>query len=119
MPSGRLRFPRSSRLVRRKEFEAVYRGGKRRASRHFVVFCRPSGLPLSRFGMSVGRQLGTAVARNRIRRRVREILRLHQREIANGWDIVIQPRRSAGQAPFASLQKELMELLGSLTGSLS
>jgi ribonuclease P protein component len=118
-PTGRLRFPRSSRLVRRKDFEAVYRSGKRQAGRQFVVFCRRNGLGATRFGMSAGRRLGTAVVRNRIRRRIREILRLHQREIATGWDIVIQPRRVVGREPFASLETELVKLLRTLTGSRS
>ena len=117
--SERRRFPRSCRLVRRKDFEAVYRSGKRRAGPQFVVFLRPNGLDETRFGMSVGRRLGTAVERNRVRRRVREIVRLHRREVAAGWDIVIQPRRSAARAPFALLEKELVGLMRSLTGSAS
>ncbi|MDE3137326.1 MAG: ribonuclease P protein component [Acidobacteriota bacterium] len=104
-------------MVRRKDFEAVYRSGKRRAGPLFVVFCRPNGLGETRFGSSVGWRLGPAVERNRIRRRVREIVRLHRQEIAAGWDIVIQPRRPAARAPFASLEKELVELIRSLTGS--
>jgi ribonuclease P protein component len=103
--------------VRRKDFEAVYRSGKRRAGRQFVVFCRRNGLSATRFGMSAGRQLGNAVERNRIRRRVREILRLHRQEIATGWDIVIQPRRAAGREAFVSLEKELVGLVRTLTGS--
>jgi ribonuclease P protein component len=114
-----LRFPRSCRLVRRKDFEAVYRSGKRRSGPQLVVFCRRNGLAQSRFGTSVRRQLGTAVERNRIRRRVREIVRLHRREIAAGWDIVIQPRRTAARAQFACLEKELVGHLRAMAGSPS
>ncbi|HEV2386185.1 MAG TPA: ribonuclease P protein component [Candidatus Acidoferrales bacterium] len=113
----RFRLPRCCRLVRRKDYEAVYQGGKRRAGPLAVVFCRPNGLRRIRFGTSAGRQLGTAVERNRIRRRVREVVRLHHREFTPGWDIVIQPRRSVGRAAFASLEKELVEQIRSLTGS--
>jgi ribonuclease P protein component len=105
--------------VRRKDFEAVYRSGKRRAGPQLVVFARAGGRAETRFGWSVGRGFGTAVERNRIRRQLREIVRLHRREIAAGWDIVIQPRRSAARAPFASLEKELVGLVRSLTGSAS
>jgi ribonuclease P protein component len=105
--------------VRRKDYEAVYRSGKRRSGPLFVVFCRRTGLAEARFGMSVRRQLGTAVERNRMRRRVREIVRLHRHEIAAGWDIVIQPRRTAAQAPYALLEKQLVGLMRSLTGSAS
>jgi ribonuclease P protein component len=105
------RFPRSARLLRRAEFDAVYQGGRRRSGRHLLVFYRPNGRAGSRFGTSVKKSLGGAVVRNRIRRRLREILRLHRQEIAPGWDIVIHPRRSVATAPFAALATELLDLL--------
>jgi ribonuclease P protein component len=109
--SPRLEFPRSCRLLRRTEYDAVYKEGRRRASREFTVFLRPNGLDLSRFGWSVKKALGTAVRRNRIRRRLREIVRLNRQEIASGWDIVIHPRSSAGTADFGPLADELLRLL--------
>jgi ribonuclease P protein component len=102
---------RSGRLTRRAEFDAVYRNGRRRSSRQFTVFFAPNGLGESRFGMSVGRALGGAVVRNRIRRRVREILRLDRGEIPSGWDIIVHPRASVGAAEFARLREELLTLL--------
>jgi len=104
-------FPREARLLRRAEFDAVYREGRRRAGRHFTVFVRPNGLDRSRFGSSVKRQLGTAVVRNRIRRRIREIVRLHRAEIPPGWDAVIHPRPAVATANFAALETELVQLL--------
>ena len=107
----RLDFPRACRLVRRAEYDAVYRDARRRTSREFTVFLRPNGLALSRFGWSIKKALGGAVRRNRIRRRLREILRLHRQEIATGWDIVIHPRSSAATAEFPPLAAELLKLL--------
>ncbi|MGH9774065.1 MAG: ribonuclease P protein component [Candidatus Acidiferrales bacterium] len=109
----RLRYPRSCRLLATADFEAVYRHGRRRAGRSFAVFCRPNGRDLSRFGMSVKKALGGAVVRNRIRRRIREILRIHRPEIASGWDIVIHPRTSVASADFSALAQELLQLLPS------
>jgi ribonuclease P protein component len=97
--------------VRGAEFEAVYRGGRRRSSATFVIFLRPNGSEKTRFGMSVKKALGNAVTRNRIRRRVREILRLHREEIAPGWDVVIHPGRATGTLKFAKLEAELLALL--------
>lgn len=126
-------FPRTARLLRTADFEAVYGAGQRRSSPQFAVFFRsqralaasrantgapgnnaagPS--PLSRFGISVKKALGGAVVRNRIRRRIREILRRNRTEIPSGWDIVIHPRRSVAQAPFAPLEAELVRLLRSI-----
>ena len=100
--------------MRTTDFEAVYRGGLRRSSRQFVAFFRRNGLEQSRFGASVKKALGGAVVRNRIRRRIREILRLHQTEIPTGWDMVIHPRSSVARANFSQLATELIELLRSV-----
>jgi ribonuclease P protein component len=109
-----LSLPRASRLVRRAEYDAVYREGRRRTSREFTAFLRPNALGLSRYGWSIKKALGGAVRRNRIRRRLREILRLHRQEIAPGWDIVIHPRSSAATADFAALTRDLLKLLPSI-----
>ena len=107
----RLDFPRAFRLLRRAEYDAVYRAGRRRSSREFTLFLRRNGLDSSRFGWSIKKALGNAVRRNRIRRRLREIIRLHRQEIAPGWDIVIHPRGSAATAKFLALGAELLALM--------
>ena len=111
--TGRLTFPREARLVRRGEFDAVYRAGKRRSSSHFTVFFRANALPRSRFGVSIKKAVGGAVVRNRIRRRLREIVRCHRGEIPAGWDIVIHPKSAAAKAPFTALTTDLLRLLES------
>lgn len=105
-----LKISLAARLVRRGEYDAVYREGRRRSNREFTIFIRPNGLENSRFGWSIKKALGSAVRRNRIRRRLREILRLHLREIEPGWDIVIHPRSSVATADFALLAGELLKL---------
>jgi ribonuclease P protein component len=106
-----LALPRECRLLRRAEYDAVYRDGRRRSNREFTVFLRPNGLECSRFGWSIKKALGGAVVRNRIRRRLREIVRLHRQEILPGWDVVIHPRSTAATAEFAPLAAELLKLL--------
>lgn len=128
------------RLLKRAEYEAVYGAGQRRSSPQFSVFFRArSGLPnekmgqeprregssaklpvaetRSRFGISVKKALGGAVVRNRIRRRIREILRRHRTEIPTGWDIVIHPRSTVARAAFAPLEAELLRLLRGIQSS--
>ena len=104
-------FPRASRLLRRAEYDVVYRDGRRRSSREFAVFLRPNGLESTRFGWSIKKALGSAVKRNRMRRRIREIIRLHRQEIAPGWDIVIHPRSTVATAKLSPLGEELLKLL--------
>jgi ribonuclease P protein component len=101
-------------LLHKPEFDRVYRNGRRRTSRQFIVFSAPNGLERSRFGMSIGRALGGAVVRNRIRRRLREILRRHRQEISSGWDIILHPRASVATSEFRALTEELLGLLRSV-----
>jgi ribonuclease P protein component len=97
--------------VRRGDFDAVYRAGKRRSSSYFTVFFRANELPQSRFGFSIKKARGGAAVRNRIRRRLREIVRCHRLEIPAGWDIVIHPKSGMAKSPFAALTADLLRLL--------
>ncbi|HEY6388178.1 MAG TPA: ribonuclease P protein component [Candidatus Acidoferrum sp.] len=106
-------FPREARLVRRGDFDAVYRSGKRRSSSHFTAFFRANQLPVSRFGFSIKKALGGAVVRNRIRRRIREIVRCHRMEIPAGWDIVIHPKSSVARVELVALTADLARLMKS------
>jgi ribonuclease P protein component len=107
-------FPREARLVHRGDFDRVYQAGKRLSSSHFTVFVRRNDLVLSRFGFSIKKALGGAVVRNRMRRRLREMVRCHQQEIPVGWDIVIHPKNSVSKVEFAALTGDLMRLLKKL-----
>jgi ribonuclease P protein component len=107
-------FPRETRLVRKSEFDEVYRAGKRRSSSHFTVFVRASGQPTSRFGFSIKKALGGAVVRNRMRRRMREIVRCHRQEIPTGWDIVIHPKSSVATAQLPALAADFLRLVKSI-----
>ena len=105
------RAANAGKLVRKADFDAVYRNGKRRSSSHFTVFLKANDLPQSRFGFSIKRTLGGAVVRNRMRRRMREVVRLHREEISAGWDFVIHPKANVEQAAFAALESDLVRLL--------
>jgi len=109
-----LSFPREARLVRKSEYDAVYRAGKRRSSAHFTVFLRANTLAVSRFGFSIKKAVGGAVVRNRIRRRLREMVRHRRQEIPVGWDIVVHPKSSVAKDPFLTLTGELLRLLKNL-----
>ena len=100
------------RLKNSAEFQSVYKRGARKDSRSFVVFLLANGLNYSRIGLTTPRKLGIAVDRNRIRRRVREILRTEWPHVPRGFDIVVNPRRSSSERQFAELRLELLSLLG-------
>lgn len=99
--------------LRTRDFDRVYRSPtRRRRSLRFVTVARPNGFGRTRWGISVKARLGNAVVRNRIRRRIREILRCAQLHVPAGWDVVVQPRRAdVARADFAALSRELETLL--------
>jgi len=86
------------RLSRSGEFDKVYREGKSHASRHLVVysFPRPSDGEDPRLGISVGRKVGGAVDRNRVKRLLREAFWATVGELPKGYDFVIVARPAAG-----------------------
>jgi len=105
-------FPKDFRLRKSAEFQNVYTKGKKKVSRSFVVFLMPNGLDHSRIGLTTPRKLGKAHDRNRIKRRVREILRTSRTLIPAGFDFVVNPRGSATDREFQELRAELAALLG-------
>lgn len=66
---------------------------------------------VSRVGITVSRRVGTAVVRNRVKRRLREILRLEHPRLVEGWDLVIVVRPAAAEADFAALSAAALSLL--------
>ena len=104
---GRARFSRSSRLLRHADFERVYKQGQRHFAAHMTVFyLRRAQGDAARVGFTVGRVLGGAVDRNRMKRRLREAVR---RNLPRGVpvDVVINPKKSLLTADFAQLLDEV------------
>jgi ribonuclease P protein component len=96
-------------LTKSEQYAVVYEKGSSWADGLVVVKALPNGLSFSRYGLSVGRRLGGAVVRNRVKRRLREILRSTQ--LKPGWDIVFIARPPAASASFAGLGKSVQALL--------
>jgi ribonuclease P protein component len=96
-------------LTKSEQYALVYNKGSSWTSNLVVMKALPNGLTFSRYGFSVGRRVGGAVVRNRVKRRLREILRLLP--LAPGWDIIFIARPQAFSADFAGLKKAVHGLL--------
>jgi ribonuclease P protein component len=122
-------FPRSVRLLRHSDFQRVYKQGRRHFSPSMTVFyLRRSEAPVAgqnaakglRVGFTVGRVLGGAVQRNRMKRRLREAVRLTMPASAPGADVVINPKKSLLTAEFDSVVNEVRQafvVIGKKLGS--
>ena len=100
--------PRSGRLLRHADFERVYKQGRRHFSANMTVFYlrRTEGEGM-RVGFTVGRALGGAVDRNRMKRRLRESVRLCRPSASPAVDVVINPKKSVRTADFSVLIGEV------------
>ncbi len=101
---------RQQRLKRRQDFATVYRSGKAYAGGPLVLRVWPNpDTTVPRFGFAVGKRLGGAVVRNKIKRRLREAARISGAEGAA--DVVVIARSEAREASYQELQGALQELL--------
>ena len=80
------------------------------ANGYLVLYARKNRMNTNRVGVTVGKKLGHAVVRNRVRRRLREVYRLNEERFAPGWDIVVVARSRCIQAEFGKLTQAYLSL---------
>ena len=100
---------KSRALTKRAQYVLVYQQGKVWVDSLFVMKALPNSLNLSRYGFSVTKKVGKAVQRNRMKRLLREIMKLQA--LKPGWDIVFIIRREAVAADFHQLEGDVTKLL--------
>jgi len=69
---------------------------------------------MNRLGLTVGTKVGKAFLRNRVRRRLREIYRLHEEELRRGWDLVVVARSRAGEETYQELEAQFLRAAAKL-----
>ena len=107
-------------LLRHSDFERVYKQGRRHFAAHLTVFYlrREQGEAM-RIGFTVGKVLGGAVERNRMKRRLRESVRLCWPEVRVPVDVVINPKKSVLKLEFAELGNEIQRAFEVIQKSLT
>ena len=107
-------FGKQLHLRRRGDFLRIQQRGRKRHTQNFVVACvKQSPSASSRFGFSVSRRVGNAVVRNRVKRRLREFVRIHRAELAAAADFVFIAKPGAAELSYAELVAELRSSLAS------
>lgn len=108
---GSFSFPKARRLTRVSEFELVKRHGRVLRGRLLTLSAtKAEGSEPYRVGFITSRRLGSATVRNRVRRRLREIVRQHQHDLRHGLWMVLVARRDAATASYRALEDEWLRL---------
>ncbi len=109
-----LTLRKDERVLKSIEFRRALRHGRRCRTPHLtlVTLIRPTGKV--RLGLTVSRKVGNAVIRNRVKRRLREIVRLHRSRLGRPWDLVIIAQPGAGALSYHEFLSELMPVLDEL-----
>jgi len=89
------------------EFQAVYRNGKSKANRCFVMIIKKNDISSNRVGISVSKKVGNSIVRHRVTRVIREVMRLHWGEIKS----VIVARPSAKDSDYGKFESAIFHLL--------
>ena len=117
-PETDQRFPRSSRLTARRQFLEVYKRGRKARRPSFTVFGLPNDVGRCRIGLTVTRKVGGAVARNRIKRVLREVFRRHEMKWKQPMDLVVNAHRALLRMPAEQIERELHAAITELTSKV-
>ncbi|MFW6377234.1 MAG: ribonuclease P protein component [bacterium] len=97
-------------LKKNKEFRRVYNRGKSIASRYLVLYYFPNQSQESKLGLSISKKIGNAVVRNKIRRRIKEIIRL-KKNIKRGFDLIFIARMPIVELDYSRMEKDVNKLI--------
>lgn len=112
-------LPKEARLRKRGEFLALRGAGKRRRSAHFLLVSKVCGSGPARLGITVTKKIGNAVARNRIKRGIREVFRRVRQDLPPGLcALVIAQNGAAGLTP-REISDEIQRSLQATEGAAS
>ena len=104
-------LPQEYRLRRADDLKQVRQNGRSRRHPLLIMIVSSNEMQNSRFAFIASRRVGTAVTRNRVKRLLRESVRLSLDRIEPGWDCLLIARQSMASAPFGDVQSAILQLL--------
>ncbi len=104
-------MPRRWRLHRREDYQRLREQGTTIRHSGLSLSMAENGFTHNRYGFITGRQVGNAVHRNRVRRRLREIMRQVHPQLKSGYDLILIARAGSADQPFETLRAGALELL--------
>ena len=104
-------LPRPARLRTPRDFRRVYASGRRVRGKHLMVVAYRRREPGHRLGLSVSKQHGRAIRRNKIKRILREAFRLSRPWLPGQYDVILIPQKNSGKLRLRDVQSELLRLL--------
>lgn len=96
------------------EFRRMYQKGKSSVNSFLVLYIRPNRLGHNRLGVTVSAKLGKAVVRNRVRRRLREIWRLNDAQLKQGYDMILVARGRSVKSSYREIEKAYLRAAAEL-----
>lgn len=98
-------------LRKNSDFQTVYKKRISRGNRYFVMYVIKNTESENRIGISVSKKVGNSVIRHKVKRRVKEVLRLHEKVSNSSLDIVIVARKGAGEIDYSQTESSILDLL--------
>jgi ribonuclease P protein component len=111
------RLRRHERLTAPADFTRCYRDGRRLRTSYFTVYAYRRGECLTRLGLAVGKAVGIAVVRNRVKRRLRELFRRQKALVPGGYDLFVRAAPASVSASYAALEAAWCEAMAMLRGA--
>ena len=104
-------LPKANRLRQKKDFKRVYQRGKSLSMPYFVLYWHKSYQSEARIGFSISKKIGKAVARNRLKRQCRAIIKDHLANFAPKYDYILVLRQAAAKSDYNALSGQLVQAM--------
>ena len=102
---------KQNRINVEKDYNYIYKFGKRLSAKYIIVFITKNNFQYNRYGIVTSKKVGNAVKRNRAKRQVRAVIRNHFGFLSSGYDMVIVSRYNISEADFNQIETDFLSVI--------